>query len=44
MSEFSITITDFERLSDHAVNIVEYAEQMLAKHSLMSPDAGMNCT
>ena len=39
MSEFSITITDFERLSDHAVNIVEYAEQMLAKHSLMSPDA-----
>lgn len=39
MSEFSITITDFERLSDHAVNIVEYAEQMQAKHSVMSPDA-----
>lgn len=39
ISEMMITVTDLERLSDHAVNIVEYAEQMINKHSMMSKDA-----
>lgn len=39
VSQMSITLTDIERLSDHAQNIVEYAEQMHAKHSVMSDAA-----
>ncbi len=39
ISEMVITVTDMERLSDHAVNIIEYAEQMQGKHSVMSKDA-----
>lgn len=39
MSEMAITVTDIERLSDHAENIIEYVEDMNSKHSVMSPDA-----
>ena len=39
VSMLTITITDIERLSDHAENIVEYIEQLRAKRSPMSDDA-----
>lgn len=39
LSMLTIAITDIERLSDHAENIVEYAEQLNAKKARMSSDA-----
>ena len=39
ISMLSIAITDIERLSDHAENIVEYAEEMHNKRSTLSQDA-----
>ena len=39
VSMLTITITDIERLSDHAENIVEYIEQLRTKRSPMSEEA-----
>ncbi len=39
VSLLSIAATDIERISDHAENIVEYAEEMHDKKSSMSPEA-----
>lgn len=39
MSMLAITKTDIERISDYAENIVEFAEEMHAKKSTLSPDA-----
>ena len=35
----TIAITDMERLSDHAENIIEYTEQLKAKRARMSEEA-----
>ncbi|MBQ6402262.1 MAG: Na/Pi cotransporter family protein [Firmicutes bacterium] len=39
VSQLSIAVTDIERISDHAENIVEFAEEMHDKKSHLSPDA-----
>lgn len=39
VSRLSIAVTDIERLSDHAENIVEFAEQMHSKKGHLSEDA-----
>lgn len=39
VSAMTISITDIERLSDHAENIVEYAEQMQTKKATLSDEA-----
>ena len=39
VSMMSIAVTDIERLSDHAENIVEYTEDMLKAKSSMTEDA-----
>ncbi|MGI6212841.1 MAG: Na/Pi cotransporter family protein [Anaerovoracaceae bacterium] len=39
LSNLTITISDFERLSDHAENIVEYTEDLVKTKSSMSEDA-----
>lgn len=39
VSMMTITITDIERLSDHAENIVEYIEQLRTKRAAMSDEA-----
>ena len=39
VSMLTIAITDIERISDHAENIIEYTEGMLAKKASMSEDA-----
>jgi len=39
VSMMTITLTDIERLSDHAVNVVEYAEQLNDKKTSMSAEA-----
>ena len=39
VSMLTIAVTDIERLSDHAENVVEYAESMLGRHSCMSQAA-----
>ncbi|MCR4842547.1 MAG: Na/Pi cotransporter family protein [Eubacterium sp.] len=39
ISSLAIAVTDIERISDHAENFVEYAEQMHIKKSVMSEDA-----
>lgn len=39
VSAITITITDIERISDHAVNIVEYAQNLKAKKQKMSKKA-----
>lgn len=39
VSMMTVAITDIERLSDHAENIIEYTESMLAKKAAMSQDA-----
>lgn len=39
ISMLSIAKTDIERISDYAENIVEFAEEMHAKKSTLSPDA-----
>lgn len=39
VSMMSIAVTDIERLSDHAENIVEYTEDMLKEKSNMTEDA-----
>ena len=39
LSMMTIAITDIERLSDHAENIVEYVEQLKAKKATLSNDA-----
>ena len=39
VSMMTIAVTDIERLSDHAENIVEYAEYMRSRHAEMSETA-----
>lgn len=39
VSMMTIAVTDIERLSDHAENIVEYAEELNAGHQTMTPEA-----
>ena len=39
VSMMTIAITDIERISDHAENIIEYTEGMLSKRASMSDDA-----
>ncbi len=39
VSMMNIAITDMERLSDHAENIVEYVEELRSKKSSLSPTA-----
>lgn len=39
VSMMTIAITDIERISDHAENIIEYTEEMLSKKAAMSEDA-----
>ena len=39
VSMMTVAITDIERLSDHAENIIEYTEEMLSKKARMSDDA-----
>ena len=39
ISRLSIAVTDIERVSDHAENIVEYAEEMHSKKGHLSEDA-----
>ena len=39
VSMMTIAITDIERISDHAENIIEYTEEMLSKKASMSQDA-----
>lgn len=39
VSMMTIAITDIERISDHAENIIEYTEEMLSKRASMSEDA-----
>lgn len=39
VSSMTITITDIERLSDHAENIIEYAVQMQSKKAALSEEA-----
>ena len=39
VSVMTIAITDIERISDHAENIIEYTEEMLSKRAGMSDDA-----
>ena len=39
VSMMTITVTDIERLSDHAENIVEYAEALREGHAVMSDEA-----
>ena len=39
VSMMTIAITDIERISDHAENIIEYTEEMIAKKGHMSEDA-----
>ncbi|MGI6178115.1 MAG: Na/Pi cotransporter family protein [Eubacterium sp.] len=39
VSMMTIAVTDIERLSDHAENIVEYAEELISNHQSMSPEA-----
>ena len=39
VSRLSIAVTDIERLSDHAENIVEFAEKMNSKKGQLSKDA-----
>lgn len=39
ISMLAITKSDMERISDYAENIVEYAEEMHAKRTSLSPDA-----
>ena len=39
ISMLNLTKTDIERISDYAENIVEFAEEMHAKRSSLSPDA-----
>ena len=39
ISSLAIALTDIERISDHAENIVEYAQQMHSKKSTLSDDA-----
>lgn len=39
VSNMTIAITDIERLSDHAENIVEYIEYMRSRHAEMSEEA-----
>ena len=39
ISRLSIAVTDIERISDHAENIVEFAEQMHARKVSLSPPA-----
>ena len=39
VSRLSIAVTDIERLSDHAENIVEFAEEMHSKKGHLSEDA-----
>lgn len=39
VSMLTISVTDIERLSDHAENMVEYAESMQGRHASMSADA-----
>ena len=39
ISMLAITVTDIERISDYAENIVEYAESMHMRKSSLSPDA-----
>lgn len=39
MSMMTIAITDIERISDHAENIVEYIEQMISKKAELSAEA-----
>lgn len=39
VSMMTIAITDIERISDHAENIIEYTEEMLSKKAAMSDDA-----
>lgn len=40
VSRMTLTVSDIERLSDHAENIVEYAAQMRSKKAALSPEAG----
>ena len=39
VSMMTIAITDIERISDHAENIIEYTEETLSKKAAMSEDA-----
>lgn len=39
MSMLTIVVTDLERLSDHAENIVEYVEEMQASRAVMTQEA-----
>ena len=39
VSDMTIAITDIERISDHAENIIEYTEEMISKRGNMSDDA-----
>ncbi len=39
ISVMTISLTDIERISDHAINIVEYAEDMRQKRASLSDDA-----
>ena len=39
ISALAIVVTDIERISDYAENVVEFAESMHAKKSALSPDA-----
>ncbi len=41
VSQMTIVVTDLERLSDHAVNMVEYAESMIKKKAVLSEEANM---